>query len=188
MGYYTTASGDYSTAMGDFTTASGDYSTTMGQYVTAGATNTIVLGQGVNSSVRLENNTASSLMVGFNSTVPTLFVGPSSGTGTTGKVGIATSTPSEKLTVADGGNILAGGGALITPFGGFGRYSNLLKNSEEFNLATCAKTNVTVTADSVAAPNGRTTALYAAETLDATVAGGYIQQSYNTRSVSTGHN
>jgi hypothetical protein len=50
----------------------------------------------VDNGNRLANNTASSLMVGFNSTIPTLFVGPSGGIGTTGHVGIGTAAPGSK--------------------------------------------------------------------------------------------
>ncbi|MBU4299176.1 hypothetical protein KJ636_03980, partial [Patescibacteria group bacterium] len=105
MGRYTTASGYASTAMGDVTTASGDRSTAIGKWATAGtAANTIVIGQGVDIDNRLVNNIASSLMVGFNSTIPTLFVGPSSGAGTTGNVGIGTTTPNHLLTVGKTGD------------------------------------------------------------------------------------
>lgn len=100
-GYNAKASGGESTAMGDSTTASGDFSISAGQYVTAGvAANTIVLGQGFDPANPLVNNTASSMMVGFNSDVPTLFVGPASGIGTLGKVGIGNSSPSGELDVA----------------------------------------------------------------------------------------
>ncbi len=44
-------------------------------------------------------------MLGCNSNIPTLFVGPSNGANTTGNVGIGTTSPSEKLTVK--GKILA---------------------------------------------------------------------------------
>ena len=114
MGGFNTASGLYSTAMGDTTiasawasttmgsgnTASGMYSLAAGRYLTAGpATNTIVLGRGVSDTDRLVNNTASSLMVGFNTTIATLFVSPGSGVGTFGKVGINNSSPTVALDV-----------------------------------------------------------------------------------------
>lgn len=94
-------SGANSYAFGNAVTSSGAYSATIGQNLTAGsAANTVVIGQGVDTTTnRMINNTASSLMIGFNSTVPTLFVGPSAGVGTTGNVGIGTTTIPDKLTV-----------------------------------------------------------------------------------------
>ena len=102
MGYGTDASGTSSIAMGYNTEASGDYSVAIGTYTTASDNYSIVIGQGVDNTDRLVNNIASSLMVGFNSDIPTLFVGPSSGKGTTGKVGIGTTTPKNKLDVEGG--------------------------------------------------------------------------------------
>ena len=100
MGGYTTASGDFSTSMGYYTTASGDYSIAAGQYVEAGPNaNTIALGKGVDDLNQMTNDIANSLGVGFNSDVPTLFVGPGSGIGTYGKVGIGTTTPATTLDV-----------------------------------------------------------------------------------------
>ncbi len=46
----------------------------------------VVIGKGFSSSQRLNNNVANSLMIGFNSNLPTLTVLPASGVGTTGKV------------------------------------------------------------------------------------------------------
>ncbi|MBL7891958.1 MAG: hypothetical protein JNL63_04970 [Bacteroidia bacterium] len=66
---------------------------------TFGATHSIVMGSGPAFSTPLINNIASSLMIGFNSDLPTLFVGPASGTGTTGNVGIGTTNPLQKLEV-----------------------------------------------------------------------------------------
>jgi len=115
-GRETIASGDVSTAIGYYSTANNVLSTAIGYSVTAGNAFSMAIGSGVDDSNRLVNNTGSSLMVGFNSDEPTLFVGPSSGVGTTGKVGIATTTTLVDLTV-DGdiaaigtsGNIYASG-------------------------------------------------------------------------------
>ena len=74
----------------------------MGNYSTAGGQDYIAIGQGVDDLHPMANNTASSLMVGFNSTIPTFFVGTSSGTGTIGKVGIGTAAPSYPLHVKTG--------------------------------------------------------------------------------------
>lgn len=66
--------------------------------------NSIVLGS-CNDVCVLKNNKANSLMVGFNSTVPTLFVSEAEDAfyfDGIGKVGIGTSEPKARLQVADG--------------------------------------------------------------------------------------
>jgi len=108
MGTSTTASGDYSTAMGSNTTASGLASAAIGQYVTAGpAGNTIAIGKGLSGGSRLVNNIANSLMVGFGSSTPTLFV---DGSG----VGIGTTDPGALLDVTSAGRPAATIGAGAT--------------------------------------------------------------------------
>ncbi|MBI3510254.1 MAG: hypothetical protein HY064_06290 [Bacteroidetes bacterium] len=56
-------------------------------------------------------------MIGFNSTIPTFFVGTSSGANTTGKVGVGTATPQGDFQVGDGGTgkfcVLPGGRVTI---------------------------------------------------------------------------
>ncbi|NTW31412.1 MAG: hypothetical protein HGB12_02070, partial [Bacteroidetes bacterium] len=100
IGYLTDATSQGATAMGYYTTASGNVSTSMGYMTTASADKSVVIGRGTDAT-RLENNIANSLMVGFNSTIPTLFVGTSSGAGTIGNVGIGTTTPNNLLQVAN---------------------------------------------------------------------------------------
>jgi hypothetical protein len=100
MGLSTRASGYNSTAMGERAIASGWASAAIGQRVQAGpAFYTMVLGRGTAGGDTLVNDIENSLMIGFNSDIPTLFVGPSSGVGTTGDVGIGTSSPDGKLHV-----------------------------------------------------------------------------------------
>jgi hypothetical protein len=95
-GFGSLASGDYSSASGVYATASGTYSTAIGMFVDAGpATNAMVLGRGITNGSELTNNIANSLMVGFNTTTPTLFVG-----GPNNRVGIGTTTPSEELEIS----------------------------------------------------------------------------------------
>jgi hypothetical protein len=69
----------------------------------------MVIGRGVSSLARLGNNTANSLMVGFNTTTPTLFVG-----GVSHRVGIGTTTPSEQLEVA--GDVLVSSASVSRAF------------------------------------------------------------------------
>jgi hypothetical protein len=123
-GYNTEASGDYSYTMGNSTTASGSYSLAVGQWVTAGfADNTVAIGKGVNDVNRMTNNTANSFAVGFDSTVPTLFVGPASGVGTYGKVGIGTTSPATMLDLRGEFNVGADTGADGFDVNFYGTYS-----------------------------------------------------------------
>ena len=95
-GSNTSAYGDLSTAMGSYTVTTGEKSVAMGRWVTAGPNPlTFAIGSGTGSGTHLVNNIGSSLMVGFNTTTPTLFVG-----GTNHRVGVGTAVPSEKLDVA----------------------------------------------------------------------------------------
>ncbi len=132
-GALTNASGDYSTAMGQGSVASGGASTAignvvtssfseavaLGSFLTSSASASMAIGKGIDNANRLINNTANSLMIGYLSDVPTVFVGPSSGSGTTGDVGIGTASPNAKLHVS-GGAFLADGTSGSTPASGAG--------------------------------------------------------------------
>lgn len=98
-GYKNKASGINAITMGGFNIASGDYSLTLGGNLTATATKSIIIGYGYsNQSDRLVNPHTYSLMVGFGSIYPTLFVGTSYGYDKTGKIGIGNVTdPQTKL-------------------------------------------------------------------------------------------
>jgi hypothetical protein len=90
--------GYQSVAFGSDTHSAGQNSMAIGQVVKSTGQNSITIGHGTGST-KLDNTVADSLAIGFNSNIPTLFVGPSSGTGTTGNVGIGTTSPVSKLQV-----------------------------------------------------------------------------------------
>jgi hypothetical protein len=96
VGQLSTASGTFSTAIGQDATAAGLFSTAIGRYVTADSDYTIVLGSGLNAPNPLVNDKPSSFMVGFDDTIPTLFVNGSS-------VGIGTNNPLRELHIAGAG-------------------------------------------------------------------------------------
>lgn len=113
LGYYADANANYAIAIGNrakstgasavsigyYSEATGLYSHTLGAYTKTSADYSMVIGSGINSATKLNNSTNNTLMIGFNSTIPTFFVGTSAGAGTTGKVGVATSTPDWALDV-----------------------------------------------------------------------------------------
>ncbi|MDQ3049836.1 MAG: hypothetical protein M3Q95_03010 [Bacteroidota bacterium] len=77
----------------------------MGFRVQASDNYSIVIGNGT-SSTNLTNSTANTIMMGCNSDIPTLFLSSASGSGTTGAVGIGTtSIPSGYKLVVDGGKV-----------------------------------------------------------------------------------
>ncbi|NVK63224.1 MAG: hypothetical protein HWE22_01505 [Flavobacteriales bacterium] len=101
LGYNSDATASFSTSIGTRTKATGSNTLAIGTDAKATVTKAFAIGVGYNTTYPLENNISNSLMVGFNSNLPTLFVGAGSGVGTYGKVGIATTTPSSSFEVAD---------------------------------------------------------------------------------------
>lgn len=89
--------------LGDFPIAKATSSVALGTFtmVESNATGAVVIGQGIGfpNPQFLNNNIPNSLMIGFGSNIPTVFVGASNGAGTTGNVGIGTVSPYKKLTV-----------------------------------------------------------------------------------------
>jgi hypothetical protein len=84
-----------SAAIGVNAVAEGPGSFSIGKWVTAGpANNAFVIGVGESQGTRLENNISNSLVVGFDTTEPSLFVG-----GTNHRVGVGTTDPQAKLHV-----------------------------------------------------------------------------------------
>ena len=107
------ASGPFSIALGRESKALDHAAIALGYHAEAKVGNTIAIGKFVEStsssaitigtgtgtgSNMLRNNFSHSFMLGFYSNVPTFFVGPSDGAGTTGKIGIGNMTaPQAKL-------------------------------------------------------------------------------------------
>jgi len=124
LGYKSTASGSQSFAAGHWSGASGNYSFALGARafaqnhhamafgidVRATTNRSMILGTGIGNGVSnaMVNNIPNSLMVGFNSTKPTLFVGSSSGGSTIGKVGVGTTNPQANLDVISEARITSG--------------------------------------------------------------------------------
>lgn len=105
------ANGSYSFASGFYAKANAASTVAIGKYVRARTTNSMVIGSGSSDSDAraLINNIPNSLMVGFNSSVPTLFVSTSSGFNTTGKIGIGcVISPQSKLHIKSDANEDAG--------------------------------------------------------------------------------
>ncbi|MBK9356182.1 MAG: T9SS type A sorting domain-containing protein [Bacteroidales bacterium] len=88
-------SGSQSYSIGQNAKANGQQSFAIGRYVETSTTslNSFIIGSG-SSEFIMQNNISNSLMIGFNSSVPTFFIGPSSGSGSgIGMIGIGTSYP-----------------------------------------------------------------------------------------------
>lgn len=111
VGMYNITTGANSMAIGQANRTFGAASFALGKFAWARATNAIVIGGGMGETEAkaLINNYAGSLMIGFNSNKPTLFVGPSNGLATTGKIGIGNITnPLAKMHLLSDSNEDAG--------------------------------------------------------------------------------
>ncbi|OFY47787.1 MAG: hypothetical protein A2W85_13370 [Bacteroidetes bacterium GWF2_41_31] len=102
LGYRAIANVQSSFAIGVDVFAGASNSFAIGNYVEVNASKSFVIGRGYDNTHRLINETPSSMMIGFMSTAPTLFISSSDGTLTnlnrTGKVGIGNITaPEAKL-------------------------------------------------------------------------------------------
>lgn len=106
IGWYAKATANNSVSIGNYSETTGANSFAFGENVKTSAINNMTIGRGISTSVKLNNDSANSLMIGFNSNIPTFFIGASSGSGTTGNVGIGTTnTNGYKLAVK--GNVIA---------------------------------------------------------------------------------
>lgn len=111
IGMSNTTMGANSLAVGQANKTVGAASIALGKFVRANATNAMVIGSGTDNTdaKALINNYSGTLMIGFNSNRPTLFVGGSSGGSTTGKIGIGNVTsPLAKLHLLSDSNEDAG--------------------------------------------------------------------------------
>ncbi|MDD4374532.1 MAG: T9SS type A sorting domain-containing protein [Bacteroidales bacterium] len=98
IGFKAEATSEMAVSIGYINKARAESTYLFGERLSAGSSGAFVIGRGVSSENSLQNNVNSSLMIGFNSTVPTFFVGPSDGIGTTGRIGIGNVTePQAKL-------------------------------------------------------------------------------------------
>ncbi len=101
--------------------AIGMYSTAIGYNVRAGynaihnhhAGNNVIIGNSGDPYSYFDNDVSNSLMVGFNSNIPTLSISPSHGNGTTGAVGIGVVTMDDLAAVQSSGYLLAVKGKVI---------------------------------------------------------------------------
>ena len=106
VGFNAQAIGDYSLALGTDTIARGGgssfgYTVAIGRLVDAATNYSMVIGKGIEStSTALTNNSQESLMIGFNSDVPTVIVGPSNPGVLEGSVGIWIDTPPDNTVYA----------------------------------------------------------------------------------------
>ena len=97
-GIYSEANGAASFAFGNRVFAEGGSSVVLGQFVRVHTSSAMIFGVGFNIDNPLINSQTHSMMIGFGSTKPTLFVGPSNGVNSTGKIGIGNVTdPQAKL-------------------------------------------------------------------------------------------
>jgi len=98
MGLSTNAIGNYSIALGKFVTSNGASSVTIGRYLLTNTSPAMIIGCGYDESNYLQNSVPNSLMIGFNSNFPTLFIKGAMGSNYTGKIGIGNVTdPQAKL-------------------------------------------------------------------------------------------
>lgn len=111
VGMCNITNGANSMAIGQANKTFGAASFALGKFVWARATNAVVIGNGMGDTEAkaLINNYSGSLMIGFNSNRPTLFVTSSNGLSTTGKIGIGNVTnPQAKLHMLSDSNEDAG--------------------------------------------------------------------------------
>lgn len=120
-----------------------DYSLAMGLRVRSMASHTFIIGEGTEAP--FINNISNSLMVGFNTTYPTLFVGPNQSNWICGNVGIGNNAPNDKLQIGLGVESITFGSAFCSQNGWIGPYMGFNASRTRTNLG--ATSIWTLTAD-----------------------------------------
>jgi hypothetical protein len=121
-------------AIGKYAEASGVSSFSLGTNLLNSAGFSVLIGNGAGFSTKLQNTTNNSLIIGFNSTVPTLFVGPSNGSNYSGKVGIGNITaPTAKLHIKADNNEDA---SLKLEPAGSSYFAKIIFNDEDHIIAS----------------------------------------------------
>ncbi|MBK8846781.1 MAG: hypothetical protein IPO27_09670 [Bacteroidetes bacterium] len=113
VGSFNTSTGIGTHGYGIYADALSPYAKSFGNYVRSNATNAFVIGSGVGLYAGfpgltnpLTNTINHSLMIGMNSTAPSIFVEGGNGAAVAGQVGINTTTPQNTLEVNSPSNIL----------------------------------------------------------------------------------
>jgi hypothetical protein len=97
IGFWSEATSDKSFALGFYNQSNTAFSYLFGQWLKSTVSSNITIGFGAGQSPMV-NNKHRSLMMGMNSNFPTIYIGPSDGAGTTGRIGIGNMTdPQVKL-------------------------------------------------------------------------------------------
>ncbi len=117
FGQNNNGSGVFSFAAGKNLDMTGNFNTAFGCFIDISSDNGMVFGSGLNGNP-LTNTINNSMMVGFNSNLPTFFVEGAAGAGTIGQVGIGTTAPAARLHVRRDETTLDNTAARIQAFGG----------------------------------------------------------------------
>jgi hypothetical protein len=132
-------SGNFAYILGKSTNITGDNSFSIGSNNEIFSSNSFLFGNNLSSSGNIDNcfiigngiqgnplngTISNSLYIGFNSNIPTLFVGSSNGLNTSGRIGIGTSNPVNKLDIL--GNVSIGfNSSTSAPLNGLAVYGDM---------------------------------------------------------------